>query len=91
MNHFVLNSDIVATKEQDLLSTRMIKVGNIINASINAHFRSLERFDGYETLFRCIGIFLFFRQLSLAESQLVCIGRHGSTTSIPNNEQLTKK
>mmetsp|Transcript_11386 Transcript_11386/g.21000 ORF Transcript_11386/g.21000 Transcript_11386/m.21000 type:complete len:270 (-) Transcript_11386:132-941(-) len=49
MDHLILHRHIIPTKESDHLSSRMVKVGNVIDDSVNSHFsplESLERAEG---------------------------------------------
>jgi hypothetical protein len=43
MNHLVLNRHIVATKDLNGIATGMVKVVEVVNDSVNAHFVALER------------------------------------------------
>ena len=42
VDHFVLDRDIVSTKNIDGFSPWMVKVGQVINYAVNAHFGRLE-------------------------------------------------
>mmetsp|Transcript_5397 Transcript_5397/g.7810 ORF Transcript_5397/g.7810 Transcript_5397/m.7810 type:complete len:235 (+) Transcript_5397:717-1421(+) len=42
MDHLILNSHIIPTKELDHLTTRVDKVGNIVDDSVNCNFSALE-------------------------------------------------
>ena len=46
MNHVVLDRHIVASKDQNGIATGVIKIGNVVNDSVNAHFRRLEAVHG---------------------------------------------
>ena len=76
VDHFVLDSDIVATKDQDGFATGMVKVGNIINDAINGNFGSRQTLERADSLLGGSRIDLVVCQLRLAQSQLVCIGGH---------------
>jgi hypothetical protein len=42
MDHLILHSNIISTKEFDHLTTRMDKVGNVVNNSVDGDFSALE-------------------------------------------------
>ena len=50
MNHIILNSNIIPTKELDNLSSRMDKVSNVINCAVDDDLVALERFEGSDGL-----------------------------------------
>jgi hypothetical protein len=77
VNHCVLNGNIVSSKEQDRLATRVIKVLNVVDDSFNDDLGSTQALDGSDSLlFGSIGGSAA-KILCLALSQLVCVGRHG--------------
>ena len=39
MNHLVLDRHIIATKELNRFTTRMLKLANVVNDAVNANFR----------------------------------------------------
>jgi hypothetical protein len=96
MNHRVLNSDIISTKEKDGFTSWVVKVLDVINHSINSNFSSSQTFQG------CNLICWFSRSidwLRLALPQLVCIGGHVATRiqlnlrnvrSVPTTLQQTR-
>ena len=79
MNHLVGDSHIIATKDLDRLATGMVKVGQIVNDSINGHLVRLEVLNGDNALLRRGVIVLAIQANGLsALPELVCVGSHSS-------------
>lgn len=78
MDHSVLNSHVISTKDEDLVTSWMIKAGNVVDKSINADFRGLETFQRAQTVLDVsIGMLsLVFLFESPALAQLVRVGSH---------------
>lgn len=89
MYHFVLDSNIIPTKELNHLSTRMDKVGNVVYDSVDCQFGAAETFDGPEGWVCCliilVGSSIARIDQAITEDVGAGVGRHGF------KEQMAKK
>lgn len=75
VNHLVLDGAVVSAKELDGFATGVIKVGNVIDGTVNDDLGGAQRLDGRNAN-RRFGRFILY-MVPLAMSQLVCVWRHG--------------
>lgn len=89
MNHVVLDSDIVSTKDQDGFAPRMIKTLQVVNDSVDANLGSFQSFESTEAFLCGIGINLVVLDPRLAQSELVSVGSHVQRTTNDKEVRLT--
>ena len=82
MDHLVLNSDVVSSEQHNLLTSRVIKVRDVVNHTINDNFVAAEVLDvGNAVLFRTI-VVLCRGGNGLALSELVGVGGHDQSATL---------